>query len=107
MAGEVDPEAHAVLVEVVLEANASTGFTWRVVEPLDPRLAFVDQAYAGAAPMGPGGLPIVGAPGQATLRFKAVAAGEVKLVLRYARPWEQPGAPGVEGMERTFTVVVQ
>jgi predicted secreted protein len=93
--------------EVVLDANASTGFAWRVVEPLDARLAFTEQVYAGAAPITPGGLPLVGAPGKATLRFKAVTVGEATLVLRYARPWEPPGAPGVEGFERTFTVVVQ
>jgi len=111
LARAVTPSTISVKVgevfEVVLEANASTGFTWRVVDPLDVRLAFVDQAYTGPSPVGPGGAPLVGAPGQATLRFKAVTAGEVKLNLRYARPWEQPGAPGVEGAERSFTVFAQ
>ena len=90
---------------IVVDSNPSTGFSWKVVEPLDARVAFVSQDYAGGSPVGEAPMP--GRGGKATLRFKAVAAGEAKVTLRYARPWEQPGTAGVEAPVRVYTVTVK
>jgi inhibitor of cysteine peptidase len=90
---------------IVVDSNPSTGFSWKVVEPLDTHVAFVSQSYEGGSAVGEAPLP--GRGGKATLRFKAVTAGEAKVTLRYARPWEQPGTAGVEAPVRVFTVMVK
>jgi predicted secreted protein len=90
---------------IVVASNPSTGFSWKVVEPLDARVAFVAQSYEGAPPVG--STPMPGAGGKATLRFKAVSTGEASVTIRYARPWEQPGTAGVEAPTRTYVVEVK
>jgi inhibitor of cysteine peptidase len=90
--------------EVRLEANATTGYQWKVLEPLDPHLAFVSDVYEPTpTPPGPGGAVMVGSGGTARFTFKGVTAGQATLRLGYARPWEK----GPPGQVRTWEVTVR
>jgi inhibitor of cysteine peptidase len=95
--GEVQLKTGQALA-VTLESNPTTGYSWQVAQ--------TDEAL-----LKPEGDPfyqpdnhdnnVVGAGGKETLRFTAVAPGQVILKLAYQRPWEE----GVEPAQ-TFTVTV-
>jgi len=65
-----------------LEANPTTGFTWRL-ESLDEQVLRLsgEPAYRSHS-----NLP--GSPGTMTFAFEAAGAGETELRLVYHRPWE-------------------
>ncbi|NLE77272.1 MAG: protease inhibitor I42 family protein, partial [Chloroflexi bacterium] len=84
---------------VTLQGNPSTGYRWevaqwdgRVLQPLD-----LDQIQPAS--------PLLGAPAQQTLRFRAAGAGESALRLVYRRPWA--GAETAPLAEFALQVVVQ
>ena len=85
-------------MEVVLDGNPTTGFSWET--------AAVDASVL--KQLGePGFEPytnLIGSGGKFTFRFEAVASGQTLLRLIYHRPWETEVPP-----EKTFkvTVVVQ
>lgn len=86
--------------QIELDANASTGFSWELAEPLNADvLKKVGNEYRDA---GAGGA--VGAPGTDVWTFEAVGPGEVEIKLKYFRPWE-PAAKPVD--EKTFNVKVE
>lgn len=74
--------------EVSLESNASTGYEWSIVTQNTkiiesdgkPRFVIPQEAPPGT-------------PAQQVFRFKAKSAGNTKLVLHYARPWEKDKEP--------------
>lgn len=83
----------AVTVVVTLPSNASTGFHWQLVQPLDRRvLKLLSHRYV--APTS----TLVGASGTEVWRFRTVKAGAYALRLGYARP----SAP--RQVERRFRV---
>jgi inhibitor of cysteine peptidase len=82
-------------LDVTLEANPTTGYTWAVVEPTDERIIrqtgeieFESESEA----LGAGGVQII--------RFEVVGAGQTTLKLIYHRPWES-----VEPLQ-TFSVTL-
>ena len=83
----------ATPVVVTLPSNASTGFQWKILKPLDKALLrLVSHEYVGAKSK------LVGAPGTEVWRFRTVGAGSFTLRLGYLRPW-QPS-----DVETRFTV---
>ena len=83
---------------IALESNPTTGYSWQVAE-VDP--AILAQVGESEYKQSAGSEGLVGVGGTETLRFEAVAAGEVTLTLGYARPWETDVLP-IE----TFVVTV-
>jgi inhibitor of cysteine peptidase len=82
-------------IEVVLDGNPTTGFTWET--------AAVDASVLrqlGEPEFEPESA-LIGAGGTFTFRFEAVAPGQTTLRLVYHRPWETGIPP-----ERTFEVTV-
>jgi len=87
------------VLEVTLESNPTTGYSWEVSEVDGAVLAQVGEAeFREAAKESE---EMVGVGGTETFRFSS-AAGETKLTLVYHRPWETE----VEPLE-TFAVEVE
>lgn len=81
-------------LQVILEGNPTTGFTWVAGSVTTPTL---EQA---GEPQFEADTQLIGSGGEFTFRFDAVESGEVALRLIYHRPWESvPPA-------RTFEVTV-
>jgi inhibitor of cysteine peptidase len=89
--GEPQAGSQAILqvgdmLQVNLESNPSTGYTWSV-ESLDPAvLKLVGEPEFHSASSA------LGASGAVTYRFEAVGAGQATLKMVYARPFEK-GVP--------------
>jgi inhibitor of cysteine peptidase len=80
-----------------LDANATTGYRWRIATAPDPTVARVlGSEYE------PGDPATAGSGGTDVWRLEAVGAGESQLVLEYVRPWERD-RPAI----RTHTVRVR
>lgn len=74
--------APAKTIVVTLPSNASTGFRWQLVGPLDTTvLRLIKHAYVAPASS------LVGAGGTEVWRFRTVRAGWFRLRLAYAQPW--------------------
>lgn len=84
------------LVEIALEANPSTGFTWLVANGDSTTLLHVGDLFETAAG------DLVGQTGVQRLYFEAQAPGQTALRLVYARPWES--VPPADTFEVSFTV---
>ena len=73
---------------VRLDANATTGYAWRLAKPLDPKfihlLASDYEANTGNM-MGAGGFEI--------WTFDAIEAGSTTILFEYIRPWEEDSVP--------------
>jgi inhibitor of cysteine peptidase len=82
-------------MEVVLDGNPTTGFTWESVAPDTAVLQQVGEPEFVAE------TELLGSGGKFTFRFQAVGSGQTVLQLIYHRPWETDVAP-----ERTFEVTV-
>lgn len=71
------------LFDVVLESNATTGYSWRLTRPLEATyLQLVESRYE-APDSG-----LVGAGGRERWRFRALAPGRTQIALEYVRSWE-------------------
>jgi inhibitor of cysteine peptidase len=96
--GDVSLKVGAVL-EVRLEANHTTGYSWVFAPAVNPVLMrqgrTVYQEHAAGGMVGAGGVEI--------WRFKAMKAGKQGLQFEYRRPWEK-GSPPAKVV--TFTVTV-
>ena len=84
------------LVEISLEANPSTGYTWFVADVDSTTLLQVGEVFE-ASPDSP-----AGAPGTQRLYFEAQAPGHTTLRLVYARIWES--VPAADTFEVSFFV---
>lgn len=84
-------------LEVVLDANPSTGYTWKVASAPEFLKSEGEPAFTSEAKEG-----VVGAGGTQTLKFGVTAAGTGDLSLEYVRPWETGVAPA-----ETFKVEVE
>jgi inhibitor of cysteine peptidase len=97
--GEVSLKVGALL-EVRLEANHTTGYSWINAPVANPVLArqgrAVYQEHSTGGKAGVGGVEI--------WRFKALKAGKQGLSFEYRRPWEK-GAPAAKMV--TFSVTVE
>ena len=83
------------MLQVTLEGNPTTGYDW---EMASGDAAVLEQLGASTYKADS---DLMGAGGQVTLRFKAVAAGQTTLQLVYHRPWETDEPPA-----QTFEVTV-
>jgi inhibitor of cysteine peptidase len=96
--GDVSLKVGAVL-EVRLEANHTTGYSWVFAPAVNPVLMrqgrTVYQEHAAGGTVGAGGVEV--------WRFKAMKAGKQGLQFEYRRPWEK-GSPPAKVV--TFTVTV-
>jgi inhibitor of cysteine peptidase len=88
------------VLEVRLEANHTTGYSWVAAPMMNPALerqgkaTYQENATGGKA--GVGGVEV--------WRFKAMKAGKQGLQFEYRRPWEK-GAPAAKIV--TFSVTVE
>jgi len=84
-------------LQVELESNPSTGYSWLVSE-LDSEIL----SQEGEPSFEPADdEETVGAPGREIFHFKGASAGETTLRMEYVRPWE------LEEPEREFEVTVK
>lgn len=83
-------------LDVVLDANPSTGYTWSVVSAPEFLMLRGEPGFSSESASG-----VVGAPGRQTLMFSVSATGEGSLDLSYVRPWETDTPPA-----RTFHIEV-
>lgn len=84
--------------KIIIESNPSTGYQWKMVGELDEGiLQFVSMDYRADEPVMPG------SGGADVWIFKAVAAGETKIVLGNYPPGQ--GEPAAQ--EITFTIIVK
>ena len=83
-------------IEVVLDGNPSTGFTW---EATDLDASMIQQV--GEAGFKSGNPGLVGAGGILTLKFRILKPGTTSLTLVYHRPWEVDVKP-----LRSFTIML-
>jgi inhibitor of cysteine peptidase len=97
--GDVSLKVGAVL-EVRLEANHTTGYSWVAAPVANPVLMrqgrTVYQEHVAGSTVGAGGVEV--------WRFKAMKAGKQGLQFEYRRPWEK-GAPPAKIV--TFSVTVE
>ncbi len=82
-------------IQIVLEGNPTTGFTW-LVDDLDPKII----AAAGTPTYTPSG-DVVGGGGKFTLNFVAIEHGQTNMRIIYIRPSERGLAP-----EKTFAIMI-
>jgi inhibitor of cysteine peptidase len=98
MSGDVSLKVGAVL-EVRLEANHTTGYSWIAAPVANPVL--MRQGAARYEEHATGGKAGVG--GVEVWRFKAMKAGKQGLQFEYRRPWEK-GAPAAKIVTYAVTV---
>ena len=84
------------ILEVTLEGNPSTGYTWELEKADLKALRLEGEPQFTAANKN-----VVGGSGTLTLRFTAVAAGQEALKLVYHRSWEV----GVDPL-KTYAVTI-
>ena len=67
--------------ELLLPSNSSTGYRWNIIPELDENIVqFVEQSYIAEGPVMPG------SGGMDVWSFRAVSAGDTRVVLGYYSP---------------------
>jgi inhibitor of cysteine peptidase len=99
--GQADNGASIMLptgatMQVILPANPTTGYNWRISACDEKILKLVQQRFEPSTPAR------AGSGGQATWSFRAVAAGSADLLLEYVRSWEK--TEPVQRFQATITV---
>ncbi len=95
--GEKIELSEGQVLVVRLEANPSTGYGWRLAQPLEESIL----RQTGVIQFEPHS-ELLGAPGTQVLRFEGQREGHTTLRLEYCRPWETAVEP-----VRTFNLQVQ
>lgn len=72
---------------IALEANHTTGYSWRLAEEVDEEKVSLQSVEYEA-----GDTEVLGAPGEEKWTFKAEGEGRTELKFEYVRPWESAGA---------------
>ncbi|MCX5709177.1 MAG: protease inhibitor I42 family protein [Candidatus Omnitrophica bacterium] len=73
---------------IVLDANATTGYSWELADPIDEgQIKLVGSEYVTA------NTGLVGAGGKSVWTFKALKVAKAKISFKYVRPWEKDVAP--------------
>jgi predicted secreted protein len=89
------------IMEIILESNPSTGYSWFAsVSNPDVLAQMGEPEYV--EPTESGSTMILGAPGTETFMFQGSDAGSATITLDYKRPWEKDVAP-----EKTITITVE
>jgi len=76
-------------VDVTLESNPSTGYSWQVAQSPDSKMVELVSNHF----VEPSDGDMVGAPGEEVWQFKAVGAGTTTMVLEYAQAWDTETPP--------------
>ncbi len=85
-------------IVITLDSNATTGYRWRLGQPLDEAVVRLEGSeYLAPTPV-PG---LVGAGGREVWRFTAIGRGQTALAMQYVRPFETTPTPA-----RTFSVTL-
>ncbi len=84
--------------KIIIDSNPSTGYHWELIGNLDDTIIqFVSKDYRADEPV------MAGSGGSDLWTFKAVAAGETKIVMGNYPPGQ--GEPAIQ--EVTFTIIVK
>lgn len=84
--------------KIIIDSNPSTGYHWELIGNLDEtKIQFVSKDYRADEPV------LLGSGGSDVWTFKALAAGETKIVLGNYPPGQ--GEPAAQ--EVTFTIIVK
>lgn len=76
---------------ITLDANATTGYEWQLIDPIDNNLIkLVHSEYI------PDKTGLVGSGGKSIWTFKAISAGKAQILFKYIRPWEKDLPPAQE-----------
>lgn len=88
--GEAIEVEEGLRFSIVLESNPTTGYQWRLAEPLDGEiLGLVSAVFEKKGGGHAEGEEVVGAPGEEVWTFEALGKGEAEIRLEYVRPWEE------------------
>lgn len=85
-------------IVVTLDSNATTGYKWRLRQPLDEAVAKLEGSEYVPPTATPG---LVGAGGQEVWQFTATGKGQTALAMEYVRTFEATPVPA-----RTFSVTL-
>ncbi|MBU0529824.1 protease inhibitor I42 family protein [bacterium] len=77
------------IIEVILNANPSTGYIWQIVNIDNLKLTLVDETYTAKTI----NKDIVGSGGNKIYHFKAISKGNTAIELIYFRPFEKELLP--------------
>ncbi len=81
---------------IALDSNPTTGFSWRLAEPLPGMLKLQGKRYIPNKPQK------LGSGGTEEWTFKSVRSGKVAIMFEYVRPWEKISPPD---RRRSFSIV--
>lgn len=87
------------VLNLVLDSNPSTGYSWQVTQNDEKVLLQLGEPQFSLGNQ----TPMPGAGGTETFQFKAVGKGQTTLTLVYVRPWEKTVTPTPQN---TFSVQV-
>jgi len=99
-AGKTFDLAKAGTLEITLEGNPTTGYTWNQVSNND---GVLKPAGAYTYQQNPAPAGMVGVGGKFTFNFKAIGVGATQLKFSYQRPWEK-NVPPIESFELNINV---
>ena len=83
---------------IALDSNPTTGFSWRLAEPLPRMLKLQSKRYIPDEPQK------MGSGGTEEWTFKLVRSGKVTIMFEYVRPWEKKSQPV---RRRSFSIVAK
>jgi predicted secreted protein len=83
---------------ITLGSNPTTGYSWRLAEPLPSMLKLQSQRYIPTEPQK------IGSGGTEEWIFKSVRSGKVTIMFEYVRPWGKKSPPA---MRRSFSIVAK
>ena len=87
-------------VEIKLESNPTTGYSWFLSDKVDSTLVSVtDPVFIESKK----DKELVGAGGYEIFTIKGISKGETSIILNYERPWEEEVEP-IETFEITISV---
>jgi predicted secreted protein len=102
-AGAAEPKPITAAVghefKITLPYNTTTGYQWVLVKPPDEKLARLLRSEYKRLDSN-----LMGASGDMTWTFKALAEGKTEMKLNYIRPWERKEKPA---RTTNFVVVIK
>lgn len=87
-------------VEIKLESNPTTGYSWFLSDKVDSTIVSVNDPVFIESKKDK---KLVGAGGYEIFTIKAISKGKTSIILNYERPWEEEGEP-IETFEITISV---
>ena len=89
-------------IQIILDSNPTTGFTWQVVSFDSTIIRLQSEELLHQEKTGPDEIR-VGTPSKQLFKFKALNNGKTRLQLHYQRPWEK-AAPAANQFSVEITV---